>query len=846
VRNLPSTLEPYAARLSAAARSVLRERAGRESPERRMAWAAVAMLLVVGPVIFNLGRSDSFTASVDMYPRQVGPYPPDHGVRYYRDLLADPRLRTETRRNARTVPDYQAVSIRPNPALGSLVLTVRDREPERARRIVNALGPQIASASARHLAAHSERELRRLRAMLRRGPTRRVDRLFLRQAIQVRRGIGPESHRIVIGPRAGPPKFQSLPDRVANAMPGDLKPPPSTVAVALSGLVVVATLWLMGLTLFPPAVPTGAADRGRAPAWRRVLAWRPGVPAVPPVLDPARAALTIRGALVGALVLVLAGAFVLWMGRDMNFLEDDWAFIIGRRGGELDTYLNPHNEHLMLVPTLVFKALFAVEGIGDYWPYRLVVVVAHLGCVVLVFDMARRRIGALAAGLLSAPILAFGPGWEVLLFGINIGFVGSTLAGLGMLAAMDRRTRTGDLVACLLLAVSLACTTLGLCFAAGAAVEVLWRDDRWRRAWIIAAPLLVYGGWYLAYNLDTTRVGPLWVNAPEFAIRAASGALSALYALPLGIETTGRGYHGLLELLSVIALLAGAVAIFRRARRAGVTPRLAMLVTTLGAYWVLTGIARGYSGQWYAGRYVYPGAVLILVLVAEAARGMTLPRRAAFVAVPLAAAIAVANAGWLVKNGNGRRADAQILSAQLAAVEIARDHIPPEFRIDDRRTSFATAHDYFAAADDLGSPALPLSELDEAVPVARRAADEMMIRTSVRAVTPAPGARRPRITARISGSARAFTRRGGRCVAVRAPRRTPVVAIMDLPPSGIGILAADPGSVRVGVRRYGRPYLPFPEFRRAVHERQLLLANLGRSSRPWSVRVSARGPFSIC
>jgi hypothetical protein len=57
----------------------------------------------------------------------------------------------------------------------------------------------------------------------------------------------------------------------------------------------------------------------------------------------------------GLAALGLAGLVILWAGRGLIFYLDEWAFITGRLGGGVDTYLRPHNEHLMAFPVAVSR-----------------------------------------------------------------------------------------------------------------------------------------------------------------------------------------------------------------------------------------------------------------------------------------------------------------------------------------------------------------------------------------------------------------------------------------------------------------------------------------------------------
>jgi hypothetical protein len=662
--------------------------------------------------------------------------------------------------------------------------------------------------------------------------------------------------RVVNARRVDRPRLTRWADRVADAMPGAFPPRPAIAWAAVSGLFVAAALWAIGLLLFPPGAPAalslrgllgGRAARPRAPPRPRprAAAAADGHPVQP--LPPPATRLPRWGRIAGAVVLAGVGLFVLWAGRGAIFLGDEWAFVVDRRGGGLDSYLQPQNEQLVLLPVVAFKALFATVGLDHYQPYRVAIALAHLGCVALVFTIARRRVGTLPAALLSAPILAFGPGWQAIMSPINLGFLGSVLGGLGAMLALDRGTRRGDRAACGLLGVSLASSGLGLCFALGAAVEVLWGRDRRERAWIVVAPLFVFAAWHLGFNLNHERAGPLQPDrAPEFAFRAASDAFTSLFGLPLGVETAGRGYHRALELLSFAAFVAVAAVLTRRLRRsARLTPRVAMLLTTLLSFWLLAGVARAYTHQWYAGRYVYPAGVLILVLLAELVRGVRLGRRAIALAAGLAILAAALNANWLVEGGDRRRADSEILAARLGAVELARWRILPTYGVDAERANSVLAKDYFAATDDLGSPAMSPDRLARASRTARASADSVLASADLRILRFRADPGRSPTRVRLTGSAARFAKRRNGCLSVRPPAGLQVSARLTLPVQGI-VLRARRGNVVVRVRRYGSTYLPPTQVLTSRRRPQLILALPDLSSRPWIAKLQSSRPFRIC
>src|SRR5215207_9810946 len=100
-------------------------------------------------------------------------------------------------------------------------------------------------------------------------------------------------------------------------------------------------------------------------------------------------------ALLVALALV-AAAWILREGRGLTFFYDEWNWVLTRRSGVTGLF-EQHNGHLVVLPLLVFKALFALVGFEPYWVYRVAGVLAHLLCVGLCFALVRRRLGPLPA-----------------------------------------------------------------------------------------------------------------------------------------------------------------------------------------------------------------------------------------------------------------------------------------------------------------------------------------------------------------------------------------------------------------------------------------------------------------
>jgi hypothetical protein len=153
-----------------------------------------------------------------------------------------------------------------------------------------------------------------------------------------------------------------------------------------------------------------------------------------------------------ALALAVAGAFVLWETRGSYFLIDEWIWIVERRDSSVATFLEPHNQHLSLVPLAIYRALFETVGLDHYWPYRVVLVIGHLTCALVLFIYARSRVGPVLGVAAAVAILFLGPAWQDILWPFQVAWLISMAAGVGALLALDRRERRTDFVAVGLLA----------------------------------------------------------------------------------------------------------------------------------------------------------------------------------------------------------------------------------------------------------------------------------------------------------------------------------------------------------------------------------------------------------
>ena len=225
---------------------------------------------------------------------------------------------------------------------------------------------------------------------------------------------------------------------------------------------------------------------------------------------------------------------------------------------------------------------------------------------------------------------------------------GSIAALLGLLLLLERRDKHSEVACSLLVVLALASSSLGVPIAAGVIVAVLWDPDRWRRVWIPAAPLALYGLWFLAYNLHPNYQGPRkFPPSARYVFDAAAGAVGGLLGLPLGLETTGRLHRWFVGTVDLITAVGATALVWLVAVRRRVSARLAMLLVTLLLNWVLLAITRSFASP-YSSRYIYAGVFLIVLVALELARGASIGRRALPVLAVVACAAGTLNLVWLL------------------------------------------------------------------------------------------------------------------------------------------------------------------------------------------------------
>jgi hypothetical protein len=537
-----------------------------------------------------------------------------------------------------------------------------------------------------------------------------------------------------------------------------------------------------------------------------------------------------------AVALLAAAVFYYTRGTHLSFYVDEWDFMLHRRGHSVSIFLDPQHGNLVAVPILIYKALFGLFGVSSYAPFRLVALAIELTCATLFFALVRRRVGDAIALAATVTVLFLGPAWEPLVSPVSIIALSSLAAGLGMLLALESPRRHSDLVAALLLGISLASFSYGPAFAAAAAVDVLLRPEARRRIWLVIVPGALYVLWMIGYGQSQIIAGniPGVPRAVFDSIGADLISITGLYR-PTGVTGGPLFDTAYAPPLAVAMVVVIAIAMRTPARRA---PRLYALVVLALCFWVEIALVLDPGRTTSSSRYIYPGVVLLLLMCAEIARGRRLRRRGLI-------ALAVVTGGLLIAVqipdlnqgatalGNLGRFD----RAELTALDLGRGVVAPAFmpeplpspQLGHHYLEHIDAGSYYRAVDAFGSPAYTVAELLRAPAGPRAAADEVLSRAI--GVAPHP----------VSGPA------AGAACRELAPAPSPVV--VSVPPGGFVLTAGQATPIAVRLRRFGGDFGPFAVALPAIAGRGSVVVPIHPDSAgvPWRAQLSGvTQPVRLC
>ena len=539
--------------------------------------------------------------------------------------------------------------------------------------------------------------------------------------------------------------------------------------------------------------------------------------------------------LLGAALLV-AAVVTLILVRHLTFFADSWDFLMNRRHLTVSAVLEPHNEHIVVIPVLITQLFLRIFGMTSAMPEFVLLTVGLLATAVLLYVYVKRRIGSWPALFAAALVLFLGPAYEVLLWTFEIGYVGSMLFGLAMLLALERRDRRGDVIACVSLLLCFGFSSLGIGFAVAGVVAILvgprqtWR----RRAFAVAVPVILYSLWWIGWghNAETHLTLQNLLGSPRYVAEVVAvgiGALSGLGTEPLTLSAEPVwGRILLVALITAVGLL-----IYRRKR---VDPIVWPVAAAAIANWFLTAFSYIPGREATASRYQYVSAIFILMILAGLLRGSRLGRRTLIVG-GLATALAIAPNLAVLRKGRDFFAEQTIFTrSDTAALEIARPTVSPEFSLTPEIAGTGSlvnvnAAKYFQAVKEFGSPAYSQGELETAAPQGRRQADVLLAHAlPIAGIIHVGG---------FSFSAAA----GQTCTMVGGVGGTAEVPLSV----GLNRIEVPPGTEATpSLRRFAEGEYPVSLSAIPASSAMLLRILRDGSSRPWYIHVDSSRPVRVC
>ncbi len=555
-----------------------------------------------------------------------------------------------------------------------------------------------------------------------------------------------------------------------------------------------------------------------------------------------------------AIAYAIAAVLILTWGEGQTFINDEWNYLVNVRGFSPETLLHPQNGHLILVPLLLYKALFATVGISSHVPFQVVTVVLHLTVATLFFALVRSRLPLAAAVGLTVLVAFFGAGWDTVMGAYEIPNLTGMATGLAMLLALERRTTLGNVAACLLLALCLASFSVGIAFALGA-LFAIWLGGRteWRRVWIVLVPGLLYVIWFLwarkfgQSEVTAEAISSLFSGMAD-QLAALCAAITGLFRVPGNAELT--------DLIQIrpewgypLAILLGAIVAWH-VRRAPRSIRFWTVAGTLVIYLALVAAGLSPARAPNASRYVYMGGILLLLLVVELGRDIRWSTAVGLVAAVFLALSMLANVAELRVGGHLFTAEGATNRATLAALELSREHIDPSVAVEDGNETHShpdmlfPAYAYFDAAEDFGSPAYDEAELVASGEQAREAADQELVR--VLGIAPQP--LRGRLASRgpapkpLAESDGTVTRLGGCVVLLPEPGRTGAFQL-ELPRGGVSYAIRPGTTLEVGLARFAETFSTPVS---ATFARGEIAIPTDASAVPWRAEIKTDGRTLAC
>ncbi|HVO54223.1 MAG TPA: hypothetical protein VMT37_07410 [Solirubrobacterales bacterium] len=532
------------------------------------------------------------------------------------------------------------------------------------------------------------------------------------------------------------------------------------------------------------------------------------------------------------LAMAAAAVLILVLTAHLTFFGDCWEFLMNRRHLTADALLEPHNEHIVLIPVLIMQASLRIFGMTSARPEFVLLVVLLLAAAALLYVYLRRRVGPWLALFAAVVVLFLGPAYEVLLWTFELSYVGSIVFGLAMLLALEREDQLGDRLACLFLILCFGFSSVGIAFAVAGAVAIgLGPRSSWRRrAFAVVVPVALFAVWYAGWGHNAESHLSLHnvLASPRYVAESIAVTVGAL--LGLGTDPTTGSADPVWGRALVVALVVcfGYRAYRQRGIPVGTWPVAAAALVN----WFLTAFNFIPGREPTASRYQYLGAFFVLMVIANLLQGVRIGRRTVLAGFAVTALILAGNLVVLKYGKNFFQEQTTLTRSDTAALEIARPTVDPEFALSPEVAGTGALIDvsaarYFEAIDEFGSPAYTQAELETAPPAGRRQADLVLAQALPLSTVIEPGA---------------FAEPGAGCQRLPAGEK-PETA---LAPGTNRIEVAPGGEAKLSLRRFASGEYPVQAEAAPGGSAVELTVPADESPLPWYLMVEASQPAWVC
>jgi len=515
------------------------------------------------------------------------------------------------------------------------------------------------------------------------------------------------------------------------------------------------------------------------------------------------------------------------------FFDDEWSTITQRRNASLDDFLRPHGGHLMILSVVIYNVLFRTVGLRSYGPYLGVLIGLHVITCGLLFVYLRRRAPVVYAVLATITLLFLGAAWQDLLWAFQITYLLSLATGLAALLALDRRDRLGDGLALVALLLSVASSGAGLVFASGAVIELAWSSRDRRRLWVAVTPIAAWVVWYFAYGSSRGSTSNV-TGAPSYVLDLAGSAFGALTGGSLGVGT-------------VVAIAATVLVGVTVVRSWPIDGRFASCIAMAYGLWILLAYSRDARVPGTESRYIYLGAVFVLLLGAEVIAHWPAIRLPVPVAVigglallALVGNSIAVNLDALHDGAADLRLYATDYQARWSAFALLGDRVDRDVKVGHLTESTFTAGEVLDAVHDLDFPLLTADDFRHLPPSLQTGGDFALAQVfglSYRRIAP----KNPSGTLPIESVSGATAEAEGACTRFTPTDRDARVLLRGDSIATHVTTTSDPVEVRA--RSIAPQLTPWP-FATVRHDRVVSLQATGVA--PWEMELRSTGPMLVC